>query len=176
MRLNSIIIVLGSPNSPSGELSYIATSRLDLCFDTYQKKSNCQILCTGGWGEQFNASIKSHAFYARNYLEEKGVKQDHFLDFALSENTVEDALKAKEILLNQNFEKLIVITSDYHQERVRLIFDEILSSYPKEYLGAPDNLKGENLEKVMRHEKLAVRAISENGLYYILLFLMLFSP
>jgi uncharacterized SAM-binding protein YcdF (DUF218 family) len=161
-----VLLVLGSPNSQIGELSEIAVGRLQLCFEVFSREKNCRILCTGGWGSQFNETEKPHAWYAKDYLISKGVDEGHFLEFALSSNTVEDALKTKEILRNMAVDKLTIISTDYHLERVKMIFDEILSFYDMEYRGAPNNFKNHNLEKLISHERKAIKAILEKGLSF----------
>lgn len=103
-----VLILLVSANSSSGELSDISKSRLHYCLSCYEKGK--LVLCTGGWGAHFNTAPKSHAMYAKD-----------FLDFALSSNTVEDAVKVKAVLVNFKGHKLKIITSDYHLERVQLI-------------------------------------------------------
>ena len=65
-----VLIILGSPNSPSGALSDISISRLNDCVNRYQKGDF--ILCTGGWGAHFNISKSSHAALAKQYLMGKG--------------------------------------------------------------------------------------------------------
>jgi hypothetical protein len=68
---NRVLVILGPPNSPNGNLSSIAKNRLDLCFQIFLKDD--LILCTGGWGKHFNTSINPHAYYAKEYLLKKGI-------------------------------------------------------------------------------------------------------
>lgn len=161
---NRILIVLGSPNSPGGVLSNIAKSRLDLCLKTYTE--DAFILCTGGWGEHFNISKKPHAFYAKEYLLKRGVLAHSFLEPALSANTVEDAVKVKEIISKYEDPQLVVITSDFHLARAKLIFYEILIEYQISFLGANVELPEEELKVLTEHEEKAIKSITKNGLYY----------
>jgi len=161
---NEILIILGSPNSPSGELSDISISRLDYCEKIF--RNGTFVLCTGGWGEHFNMSKNSHASYAKAYLIKKGLSERVFLELALSKNTVDDAVKIKSILSNLINIKLTIITSDYHLERVRLVFKEILSNYTMKFVGVESNLDRENYNSLVEHEKNAIKSILENGLYY----------
>lgn len=78
MCFTDIIVVLGSPNSTTGELSTIAKSRLNHCANIY--KTGMRVLCTGGWGEHFNTTETPHSDYAKNYLITKGIPTDNFLD------------------------------------------------------------------------------------------------
>tara|TARA_R110002096_G_scaffold407483_1_gene606053 strand:- start:611 stop:1102 length:492 start_codon:yes stop_codon:yes gene_type:complete len=159
-----VLIVLGSPNSPSGELSDISISRLNNCVERYQKGK--LMLCTGGWGEHFNISKKSHAAFAKQYLIEKGILEEDFLDFALSGNTVEDAVKIKPIISKLEKSKLTIITSDYHLNRVKIIFNKILENYSMDFIGVKSNLDQEEYESLILHEKSAINSIVQNGLYY----------
>ncbi|CAM1358698.1 YdcF family protein [Tenacibaculum xiamenense] len=161
---NNILVVLGSPNSPKGELSKISKSRLDYCYKIFTKRQ--LILLTGGWGPHFNTSDKPHAFYGREYLIKKGLSEKDFLEFALSENTVDDAVKIKLILTDLKNTKLTIITSDYHRDRVSLIFKEILNEYEMDFVGVKSNLDRQKLDELMNHENIAIDLIKQNGLYY----------
>jgi len=159
-----VLVVLGSPNSPTGELSDISKSRLDCCRSLFTKGQ--RVLCTGGWGAHFNTSDKPHAFYTKEYLLENGLSEEDFLEFALSKNTVDDAVQIKPILSNLENVKLSIISSDYHLERVKLIFNTILENYPIEFIGAKSKLSQEELRNLAYHEEQAIQSIKENGLYY----------
>ena len=159
-----ILIILGSPNSPSGKLRDISISRLNHCIKRYQKGN--LVLCTGGWGEHFNTSKQAHAALAKQYLLKKGILEDDFLDFALSGNTVDDAVKIKPIISQLNQIKLTIITSDYHLKRVQLIFNTILEGYTMEFIGVKNNLNKEEQNALIQHEENAINSILKNGLYY----------
>jgi uncharacterized SAM-binding protein YcdF (DUF218 family) len=159
-----VLIILGSPNSPSGKLSDISRSRLNYCINLYQKGTF--ILCTGGWGEHFNVSKKSHASFAKQYLIENGLLEEDFLDFALSGNTVDDAVKIKPIISKLEKIKVTVITSDYHVNRVKIIFNKILKNYIIDFIGVESSLEQEEYELLVQHEKKAINTIVQNGLYY----------
>ena len=159
-----VLIVLGAPNSPDGELSNIAISRLDCCLGLYSKGKS--VLCTGGWGKHFNVSDKPHCTYAKRYLMKKGVLESDFLACALSSNTVEDAIKIKPIVSVLENPDLKIISSDFHIARVRLIFEEILKDFNCSFIGAPDNLEETQLQALIEHEKKAIATITKNGLYY----------
>jgi len=159
-----VLIILGSPNSPSGELSDISISRLNDCVNRYQKGDF--ILCTGGWGAHFNISKSSHAALAKQYLIEKGILEEDFLEFALSGNTVDDAVKIKPIISKLEKSKLTIITSDYHLNRVKIIFNKILEHYTMDFIGVESSLDQEEYNALMQHEKNAINAIEQNGLYY----------
>lgn len=159
-----VIVVLGSPNSSDAVLSAIARSRLDYCAAIYAE--GISVLCTGGWGDHFNTATEAHAVYAKRYLMEKGVAESAFLDFALSSNSVDDAVKVKAIISEMESVKLTVITSAFHLERARLIFQKILSESALSFVGVTCEIEGVTLADLIQHEKDAILSIQKNGLYY----------
>ena len=159
-----VFIVLGSPNSPKGILSDISKTRLNWCIDNYRKGN--LILCTGGWGAHFNTAEKPHAAFAKKYLIKNGIAENDFLDFALSSNTVDDVVKIKPIISKLEHVTLKVITSDYHLNRVKLIFNEILEGYEITYVGVISNFSSDEFDTLVLHEKNAIQVILKNGLYY----------
>jgi len=159
-----ILVVLGAPNSLTGELSDIAKQRLHACMDLYQEGD--LILCTGGWGTHFNQSNKPHAYYTRNYLLAKGIPASAFLELALSSHTVDDAVRAKALIVPYPDCELIIVTSDFHQERVQLIFREILAGVNLTVVTSKTILPDAQLQQLKAHEQKAIEGILENGLYY----------
>jgi uncharacterized SAM-binding protein YcdF (DUF218 family) len=165
MESTEVLVILGSPNSPEGELSDIARSRLDRGAELYS--AGRLILCTGGWGNHFNTSTQAHAVFAKEYLLAKGIPESAFLEFALSGNTVEDASKSKAILAKLDKLIITVITSDFHLERVQLIFNEVLKDFSFQCIGVSSSfLDSEQRAKLMLHERGAIDRIIQNGLYF----------
>lgn len=159
-----VLIVLGSPNASTGELSTISKSRLNYCINQYSEGQ--LVICTGGWGAHFNTAKQAHAAYAKAYLMEHGLPETCFLELALSSHTVDDAVKIKPILETLEAVKLTIITSDYHVERVSLIFKTILKDYDMLCIGADSDLDTDQFNTLVAHEKKAIQSILENGLYY----------
>jgi uncharacterized SAM-binding protein YcdF (DUF218 family) len=159
-----ILIVLGSPNTPSGKLSEISKDRLNYCLHYFQEGN--LILCTGGWGAHFNTAKNAHAFYLKKFLIDQGLLESDFLEPALSSNTVDDAIKTKPLVSTFKNPHLTIITSDYHLNRVKLVFNEILKEHTLEYIGIESDLNKEEYTSLAKHETKAVQSILENGLYY----------
>ncbi|MEI6142651.1 MAG: YdcF family protein [Mariniphaga sp.] len=164
--MKEVLIVLGSPNSAEGKLGDIAVDRLNYCLQIFDPEKNL-ILCTGGFGDHFNPTNIPHANYAIDYLMNRGIDKGYFMEIALSSNSVEDAVKAKQVLVNSysNY-SLKIITSDFHLERVKLIFDHILTGFPKEYHGVTHQKPMEEKERLIQHEKKAIDEIRKNGIYF----------
>lgn len=162
--MKEILIVLGSPNSSKGELLDIAIDRLNYCLNMFDKRKNL-ILCTGGFGKHFNTTETPHAKYAINYLMKCGIDERYFLEMAISSNTVDDAVKTKEILSNYNF-PLKIITSDYHLERAQIIFEQILVGIEKKYFGVSHTLPESIKHQFVEHERKAISGLIKNGIYF----------
>ena len=92
-----IVLVLGAPNSPSGELSPIAKARIDRAIDLVFEKDESVLLLTGGYGN-FNSGPKPHANYLKDYALSRGIPEHRILLCSESSNTVEDAAYARDLL------------------------------------------------------------------------------
>ena len=79
---------------------------------------------------------------------------------------MDDAVKIKSIITKLKNITLTIISSDYHVDRVKLIFNEILGSYNITYVGVESNMETEKYNALVQHEKKAIESIIENGLYY----------
>jgi len=159
-----VLIVLGAPNAPDGKLSKISRSRLDCCLKIYQPGN--QIICTGGWGKHFNTAPEAHASYTAKYLINHGIPDDCFLPNALSENTVDDAVKVAAIISGMSDLKMTIITSDFHMPRAKLIFQHVLAGHSLDFVAAVSQLTDQEHERIISHENQAIDKIKKNGLYF----------
>lgn len=158
-----ILITLGGINQPNGALSLMVQSRLDACAQLFRQ--NDLIVNTGGWGDHFNTAEQPHAYFARKYLMTKGIPSKAFLDPALSSNTVDDAKKIQELLIERQVQPLIIISSDFHIPRVRFIFESLIPENPKSYYGAKAQLTEGALRIKIEHEQKALKQLVEQGIY-----------
>lgn len=157
--MNTILLLLGSPNNERGELSQIAIERINCAYNIYKSNNNIKLLCTGGFGEHFNKTSFPHAHYAQNALIEKGVLQNDFLPFVLSSNTYEDFEMAKPTIENNAPDLLIVVTSDFHMERAILLHKKLID-YPRTiFLPAKSSLCKSLLLPLIKHEKNAIKQL-----------------
>ncbi len=166
MHTNEVVIVLGSPNADDGTLSPIARSRADLALEHYRHSAACKILPTGGFGERFNRTDRPHAHYVAEYLESRGVAPDDILDYALSTNTVEDALLARTILARTDdlaAGRIVVVTSDFHARRAEVIFRQVFADSDLLVLAAPAPISDEERARRERHERESVERLERQG-------------
>lgn len=164
-----MILVLGSPNSPDGELYSVAKERCELALVEYAKHPDWKILLTGGYGAHFNTTDQPHAAYLKRYLVRRGVPDQAFVAFAESANTLQDASLAKPIVLKYQAAEIVVVTSDYHLDRARYIFE-------REFAGTGIHIKfavsqtqaetcGFDLEAQKKHEREALARLRERDKY-----------
>ena len=123
LSISGVIVVLGSPNSEDGELYSIGKERCALALKQYARRSGWKLLLTGGYGAHFNTTDQPHAAYAKEYLVKRGVPSQAIVEFAESSNTLEDASLSKPIVLKYGAPEILVVTSDYHVDRVSYIFE-----------------------------------------------------
>ncbi|MFT5756043.1 MAG: uncharacterized SAM-binding protein YcdF (DUF218 family) [Alteromonadaceae bacterium] len=154
--MSCAIIVLGSPNDESGNLSPIALSRSEKALSEYNRVGDCKILCTGGFGQHFNSTNVPHGKYLQDHLMSKGVPASSFIDIALSSFTREDATLSKPILEKHSIMDVILVTSDFHMKRAKLVFNRILPNIEFVYSEATTISTDVEFKKLLQHEHNAI--------------------
>ncbi|KZN44732.1 YdcF family protein [Pseudoalteromonas luteoviolacea] len=131
--MTHVIIVLGNKNDKYGNLSPISKSRCELAYDLFSKRPQSKLICTGGFGKNFNQSPHSHASLNRGYLTNLGISEQVILDNALSRFTIEDATLTAPLLSANNAQSVDIVSSDFHMQRVKLIFEYLQPSLTKQF-------------------------------------------
>lgn len=159
--MNKLLIVLGAPNDPSGNLSAIAEDRLACAYRVYSANNDFKIICTGGFGQHFNTADHPHYHYAKKYLTDRGVPVDAFLDCPPSSNTLEDFQMTKDRILTDMPDIVVVITSDFHLPRAKFLYNRIVG-YPRVvFIPAASSLPQEQLAPLLEHEARALQKLRE---------------
>ncbi|WP_455639273.1 YdcF family protein [Parabacteroides sp.] len=158
-----LIMLLGSPNDETGKLSQIAMDRIECAYNLYANNKHMRFLCTGGFGKHFNTTNQPHASYAKSKLIERGVREEDFLPFTLSSNTYEDFLLSKDTIEKEVPNMLIVVTSDFHIERARLLHDRIINYPYIIFIPAKSTLPEEELLLLIKHEQNAQKILKEQA-------------
>lgn len=161
--MNHLILVLGAPNDENGKLSQIALDRLSCACSLYKYNKNARILCTGGFGEHFNKSPQPHAYHAKCFLVSKGVRECDFLEYSSSSNTVEDFRKSKSVIENEHPDTLLIVTSDFHVERVKILHNLIIGYPATLFIPARSSLTEIELAPLIDHEKKAIQELIDNN-------------
>ena len=152
----TVIIVLGAPNDDQGALSSIARERCRQALWEYRNRQGSKILPTGGWGKHFNTTAKPHGHYLREYLKAQGIPDDDFVECAESSNTIEDATFCRLIVERHGFQKLVVVTSDFHLRRAQFLFTRQFPDIPVEFSAAKTSLPDSELQSRIAHERNAL--------------------
>jgi vancomycin permeability regulator SanA len=161
-----MLIILGSPNDAEGNLLPMAKGRLDKGIEIFREQiEECNILLTGGFGAHFNTTTYPHAYYAKQYLLSKGIAEEVFTELALSCDTVDDAKKCVPIIEKYNPKKMVVVSSDFHINRVKFIFKTIfpnrdLEFQASEYIAFCTN---EKINKLEEHETKELESLKTRG-------------
>lgn len=155
--MNKTILLLGASNDANGRLSQMAMDRLECAYSIYTNNSNVRFLCTGGFGEHFNTTKTPHAEYLRQWLLGKDVRSEEFHPHILSSNTYEDIYKLKEVINTMSIDLLIVVTSDFHVKRVRLLYEMLIDHEHVIFIPAFSKLSDNELHSRMAHEEIAIQ-------------------
>jgi uncharacterized SAM-binding protein YcdF (DUF218 family) len=120
---------------------------------------------TGGYGEHFNTTQQPNASYAKKILLDLGVPADHIVEFAESRNTVDDALTSRPIVDRYGAQHLVVVSSDFHLDRVKFVFEQVFPDKQVEFLGAPylKSRTPEEQERLLAHEARELTSLRERG-------------
>ncbi|MDK1287635.1 YdcF family protein [Pseudoalteromonas umbrosa] len=159
--MEKVIIVLGHKNDNQGNLSPLSIARCELALDIFKQQQNARLICTGGYGDNFNQTAIAHSNINKQYLISKGIQAEHFLPSALSRFTIEDATLSYPVLKQLNSPQVDIISSDFHIPRVQLIFDKVMPSISKNYLSAPSPISVQELSKLKKHEVFAIKRDKE---------------
>ena len=93
--------------------------RLDKAIEYYNKHKSVNIIVSGGQGNDENIT---EALAMKNYLVSKGVNINNIIEENKATTTLENIIYSKKILDDMNNKgKVLIVTSDYHLFRGRLI-------------------------------------------------------
>ena len=157
--MDGIIIVLGSPNDDIGKLSSIAIERCNKTVNEYKVHKNYMILLTGGYGEHFNRTDKPHAFYTKKYLISKEIPEERILEFVESSNTIADVKLSKPVIEKYNPKNIIVVTSDFHHDRVKWLFEKEIQNKEIILSCSKTELCEQELNQIKAHEIMALNKL-----------------
>src|SRR3989344_8801451 len=115
-----VIIVLGDFVDKKG-ISEEQKKRINRGLELYHKKNARFILFCGGFGKHFNTTKLSLAKHMKEYAVQSGAPSNKVILENESFNTVENIIFAKKILDKKKFRKILVVSSDWHILRVKLI-------------------------------------------------------
>jgi len=116
-----IIVVLGDSVNAKQGLSEEQKKRIDHGLELFRKKEAKYLLFCGGFGKHFNTTKTSLAKHMKIYALQKGIPNKKIILESRSFNTIENIIFAKQILDKIKFKKILIVSSDWHIPRVKLI-------------------------------------------------------
>lgn len=123
---NATVVVLGckvNGDKPSLSLE----ERLEAAYDYLKNNPNASCIVTGGKGDDENIS-EAECMY--RWLVEKGIEESRIYKEDRATSTKENIIYAKEIILENNLNKdIVIITSDYHTYRAGITANEVGLEY-----------------------------------------------
>ncbi len=115
---------------------------------------------TGGFGAHFNRSPEPHAHLTRRWLLAHGVPERDVLEPVLSRFTLEDASLSQPVVEHYGVRHLKVVTSDFHLERAKRLFERVFSCYTLTFSGSRTRLSRRELGRLLEHEREALARLS----------------
>lgn len=152
-----LIVLLGYQNDARGKLHNIALERAREALSQARQHPQHRLLCTGGFGTNFNQSRHPHGELMQAWLQNQGVEKSRFLPYAPSRNTYEDGKYCSAAIARFNISTIYLVTSDFHIQRgflwIRLFNPTVsVQCYP-----SATNTEQANLRQLQNHEQQALK-------------------
>lgn len=155
-KSNIYIVVLGGGINPDGSLPKHQFSRLDKSIELLRKNPGAQIITCGKYSFLYgkNQPAMTEAQAMENYLIGEGIDPVNIVREEDSKDTIGNAYYLRKyILKNTEFEKLIIITSEFHLERVKFIFGKFFEPELTEFVAVKNTETGEKLLKIKERQE-----------------------
>lgn len=117
---NHTFITLGYALSDEGEMEETLIERLNVTLEAAEAYPNSHLIVTGGVPKSGNTEAELMA----EWLVENGIDEERITQDPLATDTVENALFSMEIVQNEGFEDITLITSASHMRRALVTFNE----------------------------------------------------
>jgi uncharacterized SAM-binding protein YcdF (DUF218 family) len=163
---DAIIVLAGGINN-DGSLPDLPRRRVDGGIAHFNNKESSVLIMTGKYGFWLDWTkeipLRSEAQAMKEYAVSQGVPQQNIFLDERSKDTLGNAYFTKvDILEPHNWKKVIVITSDFHYERTKFIFDLVLGpDYEIEYDLVETGLSPEKVEALHAQEVKTVSILKE---------------
>jgi len=160
------IVVLGGGINQKGEISPQVKKRLKKVKELFEKQKNAKILLCGKYSFLYPRDKTppiTEAEAMRNYLLKLGVPKESIFLETKSKDTIGNAYYAKKLYFIPKKEKqAIVVTSEFHLERVKYIFKKIFGkNYKLKFVAVPSPFKGEKRQKIIKRQKELLKKTKE---------------
>ncbi len=154
-----VVVVLSHLMSKEGHLGDETVSRVETAVELCNRR-NCRLLITSGWAYRDDSSLAMGDVVAAYIKRNFELTNCTVLSDTNSRDTVGDAFFLRRKLINVNYSKLAVVTSDYHLNRTKIIFEAFFgSSVPIEVIGTSTNVCKDS--DILKHEYDSIEAFQK---------------
>lgn len=151
-----VLIVLSHLMDKHGKLGPESLARANKAIDVCNHR-DCGLLITSGWAYRDDVSLAISDVMSSYIGEKINNKNCTICSDSNARDTVGDAFFARRRLVQTDLEELIVVTSDYHVNRAKIIFDSFFSAFTTiEVIGAPTAKTKD--DKTLSHEESSILA------------------
>ena len=126
------IIVLGGSNDTEENLNLFTKHRCEKAnFLLNEKQEKCNIHFSGGFNKKFNNTNISHAIICKKYFLtlNYNVLENQLFLHEENNNTVDEAIHFGNYFKQNHYEEIIIITNDWHYNRVKYLFEKVFNFY-----------------------------------------------
>ena len=146
-----MIIILGGPNDKKGNLHKSTINRLDKYIEIKNKYPNFKVILSGG----YRFSSVSHCELIKKYLLDKEPSIEIEKEFIENNNTIDEAINISRYLLDISYQgNIIVITSPWHLQRAKYLFDIAFNSCSNINTEYISYISGEEMKQFDPEEKI----------------------
>ncbi|MBU3905284.1 MAG: YdcF family protein [Nanoarchaeota archaeon] len=145
------IVILGSQVKQDGSIDDFMKFRLDKGIEIFNENIASYLIMSGKYG--FLSKEKppiTEAEAMKKYAIEHDIPEDKLLLEDQSKDTIGNAYFTKiKYLKPRNWNKLVIVTSDFHLKRTEYVFNKILGAdYQIEYIGVDSHLSEQEMVKM----------------------------
>lgn len=160
------IVILGGGITKEGKLPENAKKKLRKAWQIFKKQKKAKILVCGKYSFLYpkNKIPKiTEAEAMRDYLLKLGVPRQSIYLEKKSKDTIGNAYYAKKLFfIPKKEKKAIVVTSDFHLERVKFIFKKIFGkNYQLKFVTVPSPSRNKKREKIAKRQKMLLEKTKE---------------
>ena len=144
---DAIIVLGGGMNDKDWK------GRVDAGLRLYRQKKAPRIIMSGKH-EIFGDATKTEAERMKQYAISKGTPRKNILKEEDSMNTIGNAFfTLKNILKPRKWNKILVVTSDYHLTRTKFIFQHVMKKHKIEFVASKTIVTAKERKEIEKREK-----------------------
>ncbi len=158
----NIIIVLGGPLTTNAEPGIWLKSRLDKTIELYRLLQPTYIIVSGGDPNNIGTT---EAFVMKEYLIQSNIPGEIIFTETFSSNTYENAIYSYEMIKHLSNHpnhpiQIYTITSDFHIERSKIIFETIFTRIPIIMVASVTPIVSKEYAKLEQNESYLIAKLS----------------